>query len=140
MIPNATTLDQLEANLNANRNDKHASSSSPSEVHVVVTYCTIGYRSGLEAQRLRDQYNLNVRNLDGIVSYTHTCTAFTASIKEKSNIDADGNANAKDVRFLKSGTDIQLLPSSIMGESLLAIIVESSWPRQRKYAQILDGY
>lgn len=39
----------------------------------VVTYCTIGYRSGLEARRIRDRYNLRgrVRHLDGILAYTH---------------------------------------------------------------------
>ena len=96
MIPNAITLDQFEANLNANRNDKKP---SPSEAHVVVTYCTIGYRSGLEAQRLRDQYNLNVRNLDGIVGYTHACTALTlTAVKNKSNIsNANANADAANV-------------------------------------------
>ena len=95
MIPNAITLDQFEANLNANRNDKHASPSEK-EVHVVVTYCTIGYRSGLEAQRLRDQYNLNVRNLDGIVGYTHACTALTAiKVNSDANTDANANADAK---------------------------------------------
>ena len=102
MIPNAITLEQFEANLNANananvnRNDKKPSSL---EAHVVVTYCTIGYRSGLEAQRLRDQYNLNVRNLDGIVGYTHACTALTlTAVKNKSNIsNANANADAANV-------------------------------------------
>jgi len=39
---------------------------------VVVVYCTIGYRSGMEARRLGETYGLRgrVRNLDGIVSYT----------------------------------------------------------------------
>jgi hypothetical protein len=38
-----------------------------------ITYCTIGYRSGVEARRLRDKYGLQGRiyNLDGIVPYTH---------------------------------------------------------------------
>ena len=43
---------------------------------IVVTYCTIGYRSGLEAQKLRDLYDIpsdKIRNLDGIVPYTHAC-------------------------------------------------------------------
>lgn len=40
----------------------------------VVTYCTIGLRSGMEARRIQDRYGLTGRvyNLDGIVSYTHT--------------------------------------------------------------------
>jgi rhodanese-related sulfurtransferase len=47
-------------------------SSLPPDKHVV-TYCTIGYRSGLEARRLQYQHNLQGRisSLDGIVAYTH---------------------------------------------------------------------
>lgn len=39
----------------------------------VVVYCTIGYRSGITARRLGEKYGLEgrIRNLDGIVSYTH---------------------------------------------------------------------
>lgn len=40
---------------------------------LVVCYCTIGFRSGLEARRLNERYKLTgrVRNLDGIIAYTH---------------------------------------------------------------------
>jgi rhodanese-related sulfurtransferase len=43
----------------------------------VVTYCTIGYRSGLEARRLRDKYDLqgHIYSLDGIVAYSHAVVA-----------------------------------------------------------------
>jgi rhodanese-related sulfurtransferase len=38
----------------------------------IIVYCTIGYRSGLEATHLRRQYpDLEVYSLDGIVAYTH---------------------------------------------------------------------
>jgi rhodanese-related sulfurtransferase len=38
----------------------------------VVTYCTIGYRSGLEAANLREKYpESTVYNLDGILAYAH---------------------------------------------------------------------
>jgi len=38
----------------------------------VIVYCTIGYRSGLEATRLHQQYpHLRLYNLDGIVAYSH---------------------------------------------------------------------
>jgi rhodanese-related sulfurtransferase len=80
MIPNAITLIQFEANLNSSTGadadadaDAGTSLEYPSASEVVVTYCTIGYRSGLEAQRLRHKYHLNVKNLDGIVGYTHAC-------------------------------------------------------------------
>ena len=81
VIPNATTilplhlLDQFEANdlkhrNIARKNNKYAKQSRHFEtIHhnrkYTLRWCMIGYRSGLEAQRLRDQYNLNVRNLDG---------------------------------------------------------------------------
>ena len=74
MIPNAITLIQFEANLNSSTSaDAGTSLEYPSASEVVVIYCTIGYRSGLEAQRLRHKYHLNVKNLDGIVGYTHAC-------------------------------------------------------------------
>ena len=40
---------------------------------LIVTYCTIGYRSGMEARRLKQQFNLQdrIKSLDGIVSFTH---------------------------------------------------------------------
>lgn len=38
----------------------------------VVTYCTMGYRSGIEAKAIQVQYpDINVFNLDGIVAYAH---------------------------------------------------------------------
>jgi rhodanese-related sulfurtransferase len=41
---------------------------------IVVVYCTIGYRSGLEATRLHQLYPaLTVYNLDGIVAFCHAC-------------------------------------------------------------------
>ena len=45
-------------------------------VSTIVTYCTIGYRSVLKAQKLRELYRIpsdKIRNLDGIVPYTHAC-------------------------------------------------------------------
>ncbi len=39
----------------------------------IVTYCTMGFRSGLEAERLRDVLGADreIFNLDGILAYTH---------------------------------------------------------------------
>lgn len=39
----------------------------------IVTYCSVGYRSGLEAERLKDVLgkDRDVFNLDGILAYTH---------------------------------------------------------------------
>ena len=39
----------------------------------IVTYCSVGYRSGLEAERLKDVLKVErlIFNLDGILAYTH---------------------------------------------------------------------
>jgi rhodanese-related sulfurtransferase len=48
---------------------------SPAGV-TVVTYCTVGYRSGMEARRMQQLYpSLTVYNLDGIVAYSHALSA-----------------------------------------------------------------
>lgn len=69
MIPGSITLNELESKMKSNPKEVNSS-------FTVVTYCTIGYRSGLEARRLKKEFNLNGRiaNLDGIVSYTHACS------------------------------------------------------------------
>lgn len=63
IIPGAISLDAFENNV--------ASTLPPDAI--VVCYCTIGYRSGLEARRLKEKHSLEgrIRNLEGIVSYTH---------------------------------------------------------------------
>ena len=45
--------------------------------NLIVTYCTVGYRSGLEARRLGLQHpecKDRLRSLDGVVAYTHEAT------------------------------------------------------------------
>ena len=67
MIPNSITLDEFH------KLDPELKNGT---VSTIVTYCTIGYRSGLEAQKLRELYRIpsdKIRNLDGIVPYTHAC-------------------------------------------------------------------
>jgi rhodanese-related sulfurtransferase len=73
VIPGAVPLQQVS----------HRGSSSESAATVqlllrqdttVVTYCTIGYRSGMEATRLLHRYPTlegRIYNLDGIVAYTY---------------------------------------------------------------------
>ena len=68
MIPNSISLQEFETQMKNTSN-----SVNPDQT--VVTYCTIGYRSGLEARRIRDIYHMKVLNLDGIVNYTHACSA-----------------------------------------------------------------
>ena len=48
----------------------------------VILYCTIGYRSGMEAKRLLQKYSGlqgNIQSLDGIVSFTHALEKDTTS-------------------------------------------------------------
>ena len=82
MISNAITLEHFETRMKDMRAIPNANEKT-NESKIVVTYCTIGYRSGLEGRRLRDEYNLQgkIMNLDGIVCYTHACS------KELPNMD-----------------------------------------------------
>ena len=55
----------------------------------IVTYCTVGYRSGLEARRLRNKYGLDdrIQHLDGILCYTHAASLHaTKDFKENEKI------------------------------------------------------
>lgn len=65
MIAGAQSLEEFERD--------HREELSRGEIHQpVVTYCTMGYRSGMEAARLKRRYpRLQVYNLDGIVAYTY---------------------------------------------------------------------
>ena len=45
---------------------------------IIVTYCTVGYRSGREARRLQQlhpEWKGRIYNLDGILAYTHVVDA-----------------------------------------------------------------
>eukprot|EP00428_Durinskia_dybowskii_P061701 CAMPEP_0170363784 /NCGR_PEP_ID=MMETSP0117_2-20130122/5035_1 /TAXON_ID=400756 /ORGANISM="Durinskia baltica, Strain CSIRO CS-38" /LENGTH=174 /DNA_ID=CAMNT_0010618261 /DNA_START=90 /DNA_END=614 /DNA_ORIENTATION=+ len=67
IIPGAISLEEFTANLNEGRQDDES-------MFTVVTYCTIGYRSGLQAQQLQEKYPHlpRVYSLDGILAYSHT--------------------------------------------------------------------
>lgn len=88
MIPNAIKLHDLESKIKNNL-------VIIDESTTVVTYCTIGYRSGLEARRLRDEYDLHGRilNLDGIVCYTHACSNNTRDTFNKNFQDDEDHDN-----------------------------------------------
>jgi len=103
MIPGALTLAEFESKMKNENNDVDGSSSDaananasadPTDEPVIVTYCTIGYRSGLEARRLRDTYSCKVLNLDGIVNYTHAC----AEVEEDGTANNSNNDNFNDDR------------------------------------------
>jgi rhodanese-related sulfurtransferase len=54
--------------------DLSSSSSKHSENTTIVTYCTVGYRSGQEArhlQNLHPEWKGKIYNLDGILAYTY---------------------------------------------------------------------
>ena len=64
IIPGAISLAEFEQNI--------VTTLSPDAS--VVVYCTIGYRSGIEARRLKEKHDGldgRIHNLDGIVPYTH---------------------------------------------------------------------
>ena len=68
MLEGALTKDQFL------EQQQQQQTSKDGDEPLVVTYCTIGYRSGLEARRLGLQYpemKDRIRSLDGCVSYTH---------------------------------------------------------------------
>jgi rhodanese-related sulfurtransferase len=67
--------------------------TSGDQLPTIVTYCTIGYRSGMEARRLRQKYHLEGRiySLDGIVAYTHA----RAALENEENSNSNGELAAK---------------------------------------------
>eukprot|EP00978_Attheya_sp_CCMP212_P008373 scaffold19715_cov54-Attheya_sp.AAC.5 len=69
VIPGSVSLADFEDDICT----KSVIDSKMNEVdNLIVLYCTVGYRSGMEATRLKKMYDLeNVYNLDGIVAYTH---------------------------------------------------------------------
>jgi rhodanese-related sulfurtransferase len=75
MIPGAIALqDYLQGVGDPSQTTATTTTTTPTPM-LVVTYCTIGYRSGMEARRLRDLYpSLEGRifHLDGVLAYTHT--------------------------------------------------------------------
>lgn len=96
MIPGAITLHEFELNLKQNPKKWRESGQ------LVVTYCTIGYRSGLEAQRLRELYHIgNIKHLDGIVPYTHACSTMLSTMEMKEHKDSvSGKMMSLDLPFL----------------------------------------
>jgi rhodanese-related sulfurtransferase len=70
----------------------------------VVTYCTIGYRSGMEARRLQSQYALEGRisSLDGIVAYTHALASDERNGKAPKVVDKMGRETRNIHTFGKS--------------------------------------
>ena len=76
MIPGAISLKTFEK-------DVVDTLPTGDQLPTIVIYCTIGYRSGMEARRLRQNYHLDghIYSLDGIVAYTHAL----ASLESEEN-------------------------------------------------------
>lgn len=71
MLPNSMTLDEWKENELPKL--QTADNESEKKEKKIVFYCTIGYRSGMEAKKFQDAYpDLKFYSLDGIVPYTHT--------------------------------------------------------------------
>ena len=87
MIPDAISLREFECNFK----EQYQSRIQDGNI-IAVTYCTIGYRSGVEGRRLRNVYNLEgkLMNLDGIVCYTHACEKLIMS-RSSTNNSTDGS-------------------------------------------------
>jgi rhodanese-related sulfurtransferase len=87
MIPGAISLSDFEATMASQLQQQ-----LQQQRMTVVTYCTIGYRSGLEARRLRDKYYSvegqgQVYSLDGILAYTHGPSSSSSSSTTLIRID-----------------------------------------------------
>jgi len=88
IIPGALSLSEFH---NLMKIENPTAQACPPPI-TVVTYCTIGYRSGLAARSLQAQYALHcVQNLDGIISYTHACS------RSNSDIDKKGTTSSNDL-------------------------------------------
>jgi len=78
MIPGAITAEIFEAKREQYKD------------HKIVTYCTIGYRSGLYAKKLRQQ-NVEAFNLaGGLLSWAHAGKKFTSQTGETQKVHVYG--------------------------------------------------
>lgn len=81
MLPGAIALDEWEE-----RDLSKISKEEDLASTKVVMYCTIGYRSAVEATRLKELHPLiDVVSLDGIVPYTHYSQAHEKPFIQKRN-------------------------------------------------------
>ncbi len=78
MIPGAITAEEFEANREWYKD------------HKIVTYCTIGYRSGLYAKKLRRE-NVEAFNLaGGLLAWAHAGKTFTCTTGETRKVHVYG--------------------------------------------------
>jgi rhodanese-related sulfurtransferase len=140
MIPNAVSLRAFESTM------KSSSSNNATNDDIVVTYCTVGYRSGLEARRLRDKYNLKkVMNLDGIVSYTHACSAIQNQNRasEERNIDIAGskpNISGESVSLIDPKTKAGTKRVHVFGPTWNVVSKESEAIYFSNFTMALRGF
>jgi len=90
LLPPTITKQIVVTNTTATSVDDGERIISSDDVKVII-YCTIGYRSGVEARRLKDKYSFlkgNIYNLDGIVPYTHAISSLSLP---RSKCDGEGD-------------------------------------------------
>ena len=87
MLPNSMTLDEWKASVLPKLNQAASSEDgSNKKQEKIVFYCTIGYRSGVEAKKFQEAYpDLTFYSLDGIVPYTHTAKADDLPLVHRQN-------------------------------------------------------
>jgi rhodanese-related sulfurtransferase len=103
MIPGAISLKTFERDVVSTLlTSTTTTSTTGDQWPTIVTYCTIGYRSGMEARRLGQKYHYilqgrtTIYSLDGIVAYTHALAA--ASFEKKENGKELGAATQQLIR------------------------------------------
>jgi rhodanese-related sulfurtransferase len=87
-IPDSITLEEFTEQQQAQQQQ-----GADDKDTIVVTYCTVGYRSGIEAQKISKKYPCTkVYNLDGILAYTFVENA-PPLISQTKNDDVNNHMN-----------------------------------------------
>jgi rhodanese-related sulfurtransferase len=103
VIPGSVPLQQVSHRGGSNSESAATMQLLLRQDTTVVTYCTIGYRSGMEATRLLHRYPTlegRIYNLDGIVAYTYLNT----SDKESSSATHDECSPLSSLKSVPSKT------------------------------------
>jgi rhodanese-related sulfurtransferase len=109
MISGAVSLDEFKANVLPSLESKPAVDGDSALPDMIVTYCTIGFRSGMEARKLIHDYpklfvgwdhddnstnneddrtsTTMVGNLDGMLAFANACLEYQRSDNDQSPID-----------------------------------------------------
>lgn len=95
MLPNSMTLDEWKTN-ELPKLQLSEDGSNKAKPEKIVFYCTIGYRSGVEAKKFQEAYpELNFYSLDGIVPYTHAAKADDLPLVQRRNNGKENTATKR---------------------------------------------